>query len=52
MAIGMSGIVSGATKLTRFINAAKIFELGVAITGYLTYYSFPSANKIRKVKGI
>ena len=30
--------------------SSKISALGVAITGYLTYYSFPSANKIRMKK--
>ena len=46
----MSGTISGATKLAKFIVASKISALGVAITGYLTYYSFPSANKIRVKK--
>lgn len=44
----MSGTVTGVSKLARFIDASKISALGVAITGYLTYYSFPSANRIRK----
>lgn len=50
VALRISGVVSGATKFAKFINASKISALGVAITGYFTYYSFPSANKIRRRK--
>ncbi len=49
-ALRLSGTVIGATKLARFIDASKISVLGVAITGYLIYYSFPSVNKIRNTK--
>ncbi|MGM9970829.1 MAG: hypothetical protein ACI35W_00270, partial [Anaeroplasmataceae bacterium] len=45
-----AGITSGVRWIDRFSDSLKISSIGIGITSYVSYYSTPSVNKLRRNK--
>ena len=42
-----AGLTTGETWLKRFIDALKFSDIGIGISMFLTYYSFPNPNALK-----
>ena len=46
--LNFAGLTTGSRWINRFVDSLKISDIGIAISVFLAYYSFPSPNGMRR----